>query len=128
MSSSVYNFEMNQGSDYTIPLKLQDSTGGAINLAGYSARMQLRRTAGACTAIDELSSDSDDARILIDAAEGRLQLRFPNAVTEKYPAASLVYDVEIKSASGDITRILQGTITVSAEVTRDSKCKCSCSG
>ncbi len=125
MASSVYNFEMNQGSDYTIPLKLQDSTGTAINLTGYSARMQLRRTAGACTAIDELSSTGDDARILIDAAEGRLKLRFPNAVTEKYPAASLVYDVEIKSASGDITRILQGTITVSAEVTRDNRCSCS---
>lgn len=124
MASSVYNFEMNQGSDYTIPLRLQDSTGTAINLSGYSARMQLRRTAGACAAIDELSSDGDDARILIEAEEGRLKLRFPNAVTEKYPAASLVYDVEIKSPSGDITRILQGAITVSAEVTRDNACKC----
>ena len=126
MASNVYNFEMNQGSDYTFPLRLQDSTGEAIQLGGYSARMQVRRTAGACTVVDELSSTSDDPRISIEADEGRMLLRFPNSITEKYPVASLVYDVEIKSQSGEITRILQGTINVSAEVTRDG-CRCKAS-
>ncbi len=126
MASNVYNFEMNQGSDYTFPLRLQDSTGTAIQLGGYSARMQVRRTAGACALVDELASTGDEPRISIEAEEGRMTLRFPNSITEKYPVASLVYDVEIKSQSGEITRILQGTISVSAEVTRDG-CKCKAS-
>ncbi len=123
MASNTYSFEMNQGSDYTIPIRLQDSTGTAINLTGYSARMQVRRTAGACAVIDELSSEGAEARITIEAEGGRLSLRFPHSVTETYPAASLVYDVEITAPSGDITRILQGSISISAEVTRDG---CSC--
>lgn len=124
MTANVFNFELNQGSDYTFPMKLQDTREAPINLTGFSARMQIRRTAGACEVIDSLSSSGDDPRITIEAKRGRMSLSFPHAITEKYPVAALVYDIEIESRTGEVTRLLQGTITVSAEVTRDSRCNC----
>lgn len=119
MASNTYNFKVNQGSDQTFHLRLKDSTGEIIQLSGYSARMQVRRAVWSANVVDDLSSFGDDSRISIDAENGRMSLRFPHSITETYPAASLVYDIEIKSESGEITRILQGKISVSAEVTRD---------
>ena len=125
MGSNMHNFSLNQGSDYAIPLRLQDSAGTPINLAGYSAQMQIRRTAGACQTIDDLSSEGEAPRIKIDAKTGKITLNFSHEITEKWPSGSMVYDIEITSPSGQITRILQGSISVSAEVTRNGGCGCS---
>lgn len=125
MGSNMHNFSLNQGSDYAIPLRLQDSVGTPLNLAGYSAQMQIRRTAGACQTIDDLTSEGEEPRIKIDADAGKLTLNFPHTVTENWPSGTMVYDVEITSPAGQITRILQGNISVSAEVTRNGGCGCS---
>lgn len=125
MASNLHNFSLNQGSDYVIPLRLQDSAGTPLDLSGYSARMQIRRTAGACLAIDDLSSEGEAPRIKIDAEAGKILLNFPHDITEKWPTGAMVYDIEITSPSGQITRILQGNLNVSAEVTRNVGCGCS---
>ena len=125
MGSNMHNFSLNQGSDYAIPLRLQDSAGTPLNLAGYSAQMQIRRTAGACQTIDDLTSEGEAPRIKIDAKVGKITLNFSHEITEKWPSGSMVYDIEITSPAGQITRILQGSISVSAEVTRNGGCGCS---
>lgn len=125
MGSNMHNFSLNQGSDYVIPLRLQDAAGTPLNLAGYSAQMQIRRTAGACQTIDDLSSEGESPRIKIDAEAGKITLNFSHEITEKWPSGSMVYDIEITSPAGQITRILQGNISVSAEVTRNVGCGCS---
>ena len=125
MGSNMHNFSLNQGSDYAIPLRLQDSVGTPLNLAGYSAQMQIRRTAGACQTIDDLTSEGESPRIKIDAEAGKITLNFSHEITEKWPSGSMVYDIEITSPAGQITRILQGSISVSAEVTRNGGCGCS---
>lgn len=78
--------------------------------------MQIRSRVFSKEAIDTLTSKS--GRLVIDANEGRITAKFPHSITETYPAQTLVYDIEITSAENEITRILQGKIIVSAEVTR----------
>ena len=41
-----------------------------------------------------------------------------NTTTSGIDEALYVYDIEITSAAGYVTRILQGTVTVTPEVTR----------
>lgn len=111
-----YDFRINQGADLTVPFLLLDETGEAINLAGYTAAMQIRSRVFSKDAIDTLTSKN--GRLVIDENEGRITAKFPHSITETYPAQALVYDIEIASAENEITRILQGKIIVSAEVAR----------
>lgn len=115
-STPTYNFTINQGTDVTVPILLTDADDQPIDLSGYSARMQLRTSVYSDTAVDTLTTENE--RIEIVALEGKLTLSFPNAITEEYPAQTLVYDIEIQSSQNQVTRILSGKISVSAEVTR----------
>lgn len=117
-SNAIYDFCINQGTDLTVPLVLKDSTGSPMDLTGYKASMQLRTNVANTQAVDTLTNENE--RIVIVPEEGKITLFFPNSVTETYPAQSLVYDIEIESGGGEITRILQGKIKVSPEVTRVS--------
>lgn len=112
---ATYNFELPQGTDLTVPFVLKTKE-GVLDLTGYTAAMQVRQNARSETAIDTLTTEND--RIVIDSSEGRVKCVFPHAVTETYPAQSLVYDIEIISPGGLVTRFVEGRINVSAEVTR----------
>ena len=111
-----YDFVLNQGADLTVPILLTDASSKAVDLSGYSVQMQLRTSVSAAQAVDTLTTQN--GRIRLEATSGKLSLFFPNSITEKFPAQTLVYDIEITSAGGQITRIVEGRIKVSAEVTR----------
>ena len=52
-------------------------------------------------------------------ASGTIQLRIEASVTKNYTFDSAVYDIEIEDpASSTVTRLLQGSIKLSPEVTR----------
>ncbi len=112
----TYNFTINQGTDCTVPFALSDSTGLNVDLTGFTAAMQLRVQIGSLAAVDTLTTDN--GRIEISPEEGKIVCSFPHAQTTKYPVRTLVYDLEITSAGGEVTRVVQGKITVSGEVTR----------
>lgn len=111
-----YDFKLNQGADLNLPLQLEDALGGAISLKGFSAAMQIRSNVYSLEAIDTLTSEN--SRLVIDEDLGLICVKFPHEITETYPAQTLVYDIEITSADNERTRILEGKILVSAEVTR----------
>jgi hypothetical protein len=113
---ATYNFKLNQGSDLRLPLVLKDASEALIDLTGYSCAMQVRTTKTNQTAIDTLTVKS--GRITITPTEGKIDLIFPHSKTSKYPAGNVVYDIELTSPDGYVTRILEGTIKVSGEVTR----------
>lgn len=111
-----YNFTIPQGSDVTLPITLKDEHDAVMNLTGYTVAMQLRRQKNSRTAIDTLTTAN--GRASVDGTHGKFTLAFPHAVTEGYPATRLVYDIEITSTQNERTRILEGVITVTPEVTR----------
>lgn len=116
MISAKYDFEIEQGTDVLVPLILKDSEGAVIDLTGYKARMQMRHLITSSDAIDTLTTEND--RIKIEPNLGKITLIFRNQITEKFPIGSFVYDVEIVSPSGFVTRILKGKIKILGEVTR----------
>lgn len=112
----TYNFTIAQGTDLTVPFLLSDSSGAALDLTEFTAAMQLRVQVKSAEAVDTLTTEN--GRIQIDPEVGKITCFFPHGVTEKYPARPLVYDLEIISPGDQITRVVQGKIAVSAEVTR----------
>lgn len=116
MTSAKYDFCLGQGTDVDLPFVLRDASGQALNLTGYKARMQMRRSIYDKDAVDTLTTEN--GRIRIDHEEGRITCTFPNAQTESYPAQTLVYDLEVVEPDNRVKRVVGGRITVTPEVTR----------
>ena len=53
-----------------------------------------------------------------NASGGEITLTMTNSTTSGIEEGIYVYDIEITSGAGSVTRILQGNVTVSPEVTR----------
>lgn len=90
--------------------------GASVNLTGYTARMQIRPTAASATTT--LSLTTENARIALGGAAGTITLSISATDTAAIAAGRYVYDLELVSAGGIVTRLLQGIVTVSANVTR----------
>lgn len=90
--------------------------GANVNLSGFSARMQIRPTAASATTT--LSLTTENGRIALGGTAGTITLTISATDTAAITAGRYVYDLELVSAGGIVTRLLQGIVTVSANVTR----------
>jgi hypothetical protein len=112
--AGIYNFTLDQGSTWTLQIVYKDSNGNPINLTGYTAEMQVRRKFDSDTAVLTLSTSNGG--ITIVGATGTLNLIATDEQAAIDPGL-YVYDLEL-STGGVRTRLIQGTVTVSGEVTR----------
>lgn len=115
MSAGIYNFTMDQGSNWNLNVLYKDSNGAAINLTGYTAAMQLRQNYNSDDAV--LTLTTSNGGIVITGNLGKLVLSATATQTGALDAGYYVYDLEIASG-GVVTRLFQGQITVAGEVTR----------
>jgi hypothetical protein len=114
MAAGVYNLVIDQGSDFGIRVTVtQNST--PVNLTGYSARAQLRKT--------KLASGAPSASFVCTVpapqANGVVTMNMSNSVSSSLEAGQYFYDLEIFTVGdAQATRILQGEVKITAEVTR----------
>lgn len=117
MPAAVYNITIEQGATLRLSFIWKDSDEDPINLTGYSARMQVRRTASSTDAL--LSLSSDDGQITLGGEAGTIDVVGSADLTKNMKAKCGVYDIELESSGGVVTRLIQGDVTISPEVTRD---------
>ena len=87
-----------------------------VNLAGFTARMQLRATPNSAATVLELTTSN--GRITLGGAAGTVTLTLTATETAALPANQYAYDLELVAGTGEVTRLLEGFATVDAEVTR----------
>jgi hypothetical protein len=87
----------------------------AYPLTGHTARMQVRRTIESTTPLITLTTEN--GRISINGVLGLITLSISAADTAALTSSG-VYDLEIISSGGLVSRVIQGTFTLSPEVTR----------
>lgn len=114
MAAGTYNILIEQGATYDQTFTWTVN-GSPVNLTGYSGRMQLRRSADSPTVIFDVAVNGT---FTLGGAAGTIRVVIPATQTSTIPADHYVYDLELQSGSGVVTRLLQGAVTVSAEVTR----------
>jgi len=112
--ATVKNLVIDQGTTFSLTITIADANGNEIDLTGYTLRAQLRKSYGATsfTAFTVAANDN---------ATGELTISLTDTQTSALKAGRYVYDVEIVEPSGDgsiVTRVLEGIITVTPEVTR----------
>lgn len=119
MSCSVagtYNMTCNQGATLKRTITWTDPARNAINLTGYTARMHVRETAASNTTI--LTLTTEDTRIALGGTSGTVTLNVAANVTANLIPGLYVYDLEVVSGGGEVTRLVEGNFNVKAEVTR----------
>lgn len=116
MTAGIYNFTIDQGAQYTTQIIWADSSGNPIDLTGYTAAMQLREQSSSPNPA-ALTLTSSNGGITITPLAGEMDILMTTAQTGALDARFYVYDLEI-ALSGVVTRIIQGQITVSAQVTQ----------
>lgn len=115
--AAYLDIPIEQGATWTLDISVTDDNGDAIDLTGYTARMSIRRDADDSTALIELTTAN--GRISIAALTGIVTLVLTAAETAAITTWTRgVYDLELVSAIGTVTRLIQGAVTVLAEVTR----------
>lgn len=106
-----------QGSTLSLSINYKDSNGDTIDLSsGYTARMQGRTGAAADSTLFSLT---DSSGITLAATNPNILVTLSATSTAALPAPLLgVYDLEIESSSGVVTKVLKGRLRVDSEVTR----------
>lgn len=88
-----------------------------VNLTGYSAALQIRSLPSDPTAVLSLTSAGGNG-ITITPLTGQIDVHATAAQTTNIDEGTYYYDIEVTSSGGIVTRIAQGQVVVSAEVTR----------
>lgn len=114
MPAGQYNFAIEKGTTFRKTITWKDSVGNPVNLAGYSAKLQLRDKAGGSVFL-ELSTTN--GRISFNPAFGQILLYIAAPDTSTINARKCVYDLELVAPNTDVTRLLQGKVTISEEIT-----------
>lgn len=112
--ANKYVMNVDQGSTWNVQATIA-TDGTPWNLTGYTARMKVRPTVESTTVT---MSITDTDGIALGGAAGTVTLSRSATQTAALTAGSYVYDLELVSGGGVVTRILQGPFVVSAEVTR----------
>ena len=115
MAATTYDLLIEQGATFSQLVTYKES-GVAVNLTGYTARLQVRSTLESASTIVELTTAN--GRIALGGAAGTITLTISATDTAALTAGRGVYDLELVSGSGIVTRLLQGVATISRNVTR----------
>lgn len=116
MPAATYNLVIEQGADFIKSFVLRNPDESIKDLTGYTARMQIRQYVFSEDA--EYEATTENGRLVINIGTGSIQMRFPSSDTSLFEIKRGVYDLEIVDISGQVTRLIQGTVQISREVTR----------
>lgn len=103
------NIIIDQGADFSTNIRVTDEDGVAIDLEGYTGEAQMRKWYTSLSAINfDVTLNNSTVTLSLSSSDTA------NLVPGRY-----VYDVELTNASSNvISRILEGIVTVTPNVTR----------
>lgn len=107
---------IDKGADFDRVLTWKED-GTAVDLTGYSAKMQIRDSDDSL--VMELSTDN--GRITVDSS-GTITLHVPGSDTALIPETTneyYRYDLLLTSPTGVRTRLIEGRVEVTRDVTRE---------
>jgi hypothetical protein len=106
------NLLIDQGTDFSTTLDVTDDNGDVIDLTGYSANGHIRKHYTSQTAT------VFDCTIASPATSGRLTISLARSITENMEAGRYVYDVELTTAANSVSRLVEGVVTITPQVTK----------
>lgn len=109
----VANLVIDQGSDFSSTITLEDNVGNAIDLNNYTIRGQVRRTYTSSVSYPFTCTK------LTSQGPGKIKIQLTPTQTGTMKPGRYVYDVEIVHTTGiPVVRVVEGQVTVTPRVTR----------
>lgn len=115
MAAGALDFTIEQGATFNLLLTWEINN-VAVNITGYTARLQARVDVEDTEVI--LSLTTANGGITLGGAAGTISLNQTATQTASLAAGGYVYDLELISGASVVTRLVQGELNVSPEVTR----------
>jgi hypothetical protein len=109
--ATISNLFVDAGSDYSNIITVSSTNGQPLNLSGYTVASQMRKSYSSSTSYAFTAS-------VYDAANGKVRLQLSASNSSAIPAGRWLYDVEITSASGSKTRVVEGIVTITPQITQ----------
>lgn len=109
-------FTIYQGATFRRRLRWLQPDRTPMDLSGCTARMQVRAEVESPAVL--LTLTTEDGRIALGGTAGTIDLIVSDGDTAPLAWGCGVWDLEIEHPGGDVTRLAQGSISVSPEVTR----------
>lgn len=100
-----------QGATFHTTINVQDAYNNSINLYGYTSESMMRKSYYSSTAY---TIDTEITGI----ANGEISLSITSANTSILSPGRYVYDLIINDGANNITRVVEGIVTVLPSVTR----------
>ena len=107
------NLFIDQGTDYSITVDVTDASGDVLDLTGYTAVSQMRKTYGSSTISATFAT-------VISAAAGKVTISLTDTQTTALSDGRYVYDLNITDDASPAvtTRVVEGQAIVTPGVTR----------
>lgn len=103
---------VDQGTTFETSVALTNDDQTAINITGYAFASQIRKSYYSTNAVANLTVT------IVDSANGNVKLSMTSANTANVKAGRYLYDLLMTDTSGVKTRVIEGIITVTPQVTR----------
>tara|TARA_R110000744_G_scaffold324852_1_gene430680 strand:+ start:21 stop:410 length:390 start_codon:yes stop_codon:yes gene_type:complete len=129
MAAGIYNFTIEQGSTFQRTFKYKDSNGDPLSLANHDIFMDIRESVGSPTTILDIGegattksdgTTTENTQFTVSSSAHQFTLVIDADTTASMSFDTAVYDIEISDNATPpvVTRLLQGKIKLSKEVTR----------
>ena len=115
MTAGRWDFILEQGATFQVTLTYKDSNDTAIDLTSYTARMKIKESHAESASLVELTTANGG--ITLGGVAGTIALLISDTDTTALDFDNGVHDLEIVSGSGIVTRIVEGNVVFSKEVT-----------
>ena len=109
--ATISNLFVDAGSSYSNIITVASNTGAPLNLTGYTVKSQLRKSYQSSVAYNF------NASVLTPTA-GQVRLELTPVQSEAIPPGRYLYDVEITAPTGSRTRVVEGVVTVTPQITQ----------
>lgn len=109
---SYAELTVDQGSTFESTIDLVTDDGAVINVAGYVFSGQIRKSYYSANATANITVT------ITDAANGNVTMSMNAATTANIKAGRYLYDVKMIDTSNTVTRLVEGVITITPQVTR----------
>lgn len=111
--ATISNLFINQGTDFSTIVTLNGADDLPLDLTGYTALSQIRKSFDSSTYTD-MSTAFIDPR-----SSGQIQLSLTNTQTTSLEWGRYVWDLVITDDSGTKTRVVEGIAMISPSVSRN---------
>jgi hypothetical protein len=102
------NINIDQGTTFTTSVSLTDESGSPLDLTAYTANAQIRKW----------YTSSNSVSFNTELVDGNIVLSLNANTSALLVAGRYVYDVIVRDGSNNVTRVVEGIVTVNPRVTR----------